>query len=82
MEGHTFTTTDHAEEAARYLRRADEIANRDGHLEFREPLKESFLRFAEIHATLAVAQRLDTIIDLVFDQGRAIRTSTVRDGSA
>jgi hypothetical protein len=56
------------------LDKADFWANKDGPLdrELRDHMIDYHLRLAQIHAQLAVAQGLDKIIGLVFDEGRAI----------
>lgn len=66
--------TDHFEQAARYAERAEDYANRDSvRREDREAMVSYNVRMAQVHATIAVAQRLDTMIGLVFDEGRLIR---------
>jgi len=77
--------TDHAEIAEAHVAKADEWANRDGNqftLEWRDRMIDRELRLAQIHATLATAQRLDKLIELIFDEGRAITTASVLHGSA
>lgn len=69
-----FNPHQHFETAKAHIARADDWANRDRvDPEFRPVIVDYNLRLAQIHATLAVAERLDALIGLVFDEGRSIK---------
>jgi hypothetical protein len=60
---------DHAAEARAYLDNADSYANRDGmSAEARESLVTHNLRMAEVHASLAIAQSMDTVASVLEDR--------------
>jgi hypothetical protein len=68
---------DNYEIALNSVDRADFWANKDNVDPVYRPIAEDrALRLAQIHATLAVAQKLDKIIELVFDEGRHIQVDT------
>ena len=77
-KGNDMSYTEKAEAA---LEKAEEWANRDGVVDqkFRMDMVERNLIHAQVYATLAVADRIDWIIGLVFDDARAIH---VRDADA
>lgn len=66
--------TDHFEQAADYAGKAEHYANADSIRDHgvRESMVSFNVHMAQVHATIAVAQRLDAIIGLVFDEGRRI----------
>lgn len=56
----TTTTEDHAATARDHIRKADDWANRDNvDPDYRPVVVDYHLRLAQIHATLAVSQRID-----------------------
>jgi hypothetical protein len=64
---------DEHEQALTHIDKADEWANKDNvDPDYRRVAVDYHLRLAQIHATLATAQKLDTLIGLVFDEGRPI----------
>lgn len=69
---------DHAETALEHVDKADHWANRDRvDPEYRPIIVDYHLRLAAIHAQLAVAQRIDTVLGHLED--RSIAVEVVRE---
>lgn len=69
---------DHFEQAAKHADSAETYANRDGiSAEHREQLVSYNVRMAQVHATIAVAQRLDAILGHFED--RTVAVEMVRE---